>query len=131
MNFLQNLKGIRILLVDDNIINQIVAQELLEAEGAFVETAENGQLAVEALIATPQGFDAVLMDLQMPIMDGLEATRHIRQELKISQLPIIAMTANILESYKEECFKVGMNDHIGKPFNIEDLVAKLLLHTAI
>jgi CheY-like chemotaxis protein len=103
----------------------MVALELLGNEGAQVQLAENGQLAVEALIATPEGFDLVLMDWQMPVMDGLQATRHIRQELKLTTLPIIAMTANIMVSDREACLNAGMNDHIGKPFNVQDLV-KLL-----
>jgi CheY-like chemotaxis protein len=122
---LPDLAGLRVLLVEDNLINQMVASQLLSAQGARVQLAENGQLAVDALRANPTGFDVVLMDLQMPVMDGLQATRHIRQQLKLTQLPIIAMTANVMESDRADCLAVGMNDHIGKPFNVTDLVARL------
>ncbi|MEI8171193.1 MAG: ATP-binding protein, partial [Rhodoferax sp.] len=121
-----NLAGVRVLLVEDNLINQMVALELLGNQGALVQLAENGQLAIDALIATPMGFDVVLMDYQMPVMDGLQATRHIRQQLKLTQLPIIAMTANVMASDREDCLAAGMNDHIGKPFNVKELVALLL-----
>ena len=124
-----NLAGVRVLLVEDNLINQMVALELLGNQGALVQLAENGQLAIDALIATPAGFDVVLMDLQMPVMDGLQATRHIRQQLKLTRLPIIAMTANVMASDREDCLAAGMNDHIGKPFSIKDLVARLLHFT--
>ncbi len=123
------LAGLRVLLVEDNLINQMVARELLNKRGAVVQLAENGQLAVDALLATPEGFDVVLMDLQMPVMDGLQATRHIRQQLKLTRLPIIAMTANVMESDRDDCLAAGMNDHIGKPFNVKDLVARLLHFT--
>jgi CheY-like chemotaxis protein len=124
------LAGLRVLLVEDNLINQMVARELLGAQGALVQLAENGQLAVDALLAQPAGFDVVLMDLQMPVMDGLQATRHIRQQLKLTQLPIIAMTANVMASDRDDCLAAGMNDHIGKPFNVTDLVARLRHWTA-
>ena len=120
------LAGLRVLLVEDNLINQLVARELLAKQGALVQLAENGQLAIEALLATPAGFDVVLMDVQMPVMDGLQATRHIRQQLKLTRLPIIAMTANVMSSDRADCLAAGMNDHIGKPFNIKELVALLL-----
>lgn len=68
-------------------------------------------------------FDVVLMDVQMPVMDGLQATRHIRQKLKLTALPIIAMTANVLASDYKKCIDAGMNDHVGKPFKVKDLVA--------
>ena len=123
------LAGLRVLLVEDNLINQIVARELLGIQGALVQLAANGQLAVDALLTHPTGFDVVLMDLQMPVMDGLQATRHIRQQLKLTRLPIIAMTANVMESDREDCLAAGMNDHIGKPFNVKDLVACLLRFT--
>lgn len=124
-----SLKGLRILLVEDNPINQQVAQELLTAEGALVRVAENGKLAVDAVAAASPPFDAVLMDIHMPVMDGYAATRLIRQELGISTLPIIAMTANAMRSDREECLAAGMNDHIGKPFELSQLIAMLQQHT--
>jgi CheY-like chemotaxis protein len=110
-------------LAEDNLINQVVVKTLLEQDGARVQVVENGQLAIDALRASPDAFDVVLMDMQMPVMDGLQATRHIRQQLKLSDLPIIAMTANVLASDYQNCMDAGMNDHVGKPFKVRDLVA--------
>ncbi len=124
------LTGLRILLVEDNQINQQVAQELLSAEGALVSVAENGQLAVDALSGASRPFDVVLMDIHMPVMDGFTATRVIREQLGNFSLPIIAMTANAMASDREECLAAGMNDHIGKPFDLSQLIATLLRHTA-
>ncbi len=121
-----SLVGLRVLLVEDNLINQMVARELLERQGVWVQLAENGQQAVDALVANPAGFDVVLMDLQMPVMDGLQATRHIRQQLKLTDLPIIAMTANVMASDRADCLAAGMNDHVGKPFNVKELTRRLL-----
>ncbi|XOF35095.1 MAG: cache domain-containing protein [Candidatus Electrothrix sp. YB6] len=104
-----------ILLVEDNIINQQVAQEILAKANLHVETVNNGQEAVDA--AAARNFDAVLMDIQMPVMDGYEATRVIRQELKKTDLPIIAMTAHAVNEERDKCFHMGMNDHIPKPIN--------------
>jgi signal transduction histidine kinase len=120
------LQGLRLLVVEDNIINQQVAQELLGSEGAVVELAANGQLGVAALEHNPHGFDAVLMDLQMPVMDGYAATRAIRQNLGLTTLPIIAMTANAMDSDRQACLAAGMNDHIGKPFDLSHLTGVLL-----
>jgi CheY-like chemotaxis protein/HPt (histidine-containing phosphotransfer) domain-containing protein len=122
----QRLLGMRILLVEDNKINQLIAKELLSHEGAEVTVAENGALGVEAVTHTKPAFDAVLMDLQMPVMDGLEATRTIRQDLGLVQLPIIAMTANVMQEDRDACFAVGINEHIGKPFELNHLVQVLL-----
>jgi CheY-like chemotaxis protein len=125
----QPLKGLRLLVVEDNFVNQQVAQEMLSQEGAKVELADNGQLGVEAVrhaIEAGTPFDAVLMDIQMPVMDGYDATRMLRQQLGLTALPIIAMTANAMASDREACLAVGMNDHIGKPFNLAQLVGLLL-----
>jgi two-component system, sensor histidine kinase and response regulator len=117
------LAGVRILLVEDNPINQDVAMQLLQREGALVTLAENGLEAVQRL-STPQlDFDLVLMDMQMHVMDGLQATRLIREQLKLLDLPIVAMTANAMASDRDACLAVGMNDHVGKPFDIVQLVA--------
>ena len=125
----RRLKGLRILLVEDNLLNQEVAMELLGREDAVVTLAENGQLAVESLQSSPQGFDLVLMDMQMPVMDGLQATRHIRRQLGLETMPILAMTANAMASDRDQCDEAGMNGHVGKPFDIDDLVDKILVIT--
>jgi signal transduction histidine kinase/CheY-like chemotaxis protein len=121
----QRLLGLRILLVEDNLINQQVAKELLGREGALIVIAGNGRAGVDAVRDTVPPFDVVLMDLQMPVMDGFEATSEIRQTLS-QTLPIIAMTANAMSSDREACLASGMNDHIGKPFNLTHLVSVLL-----
>ncbi|MBF0126157.1 MAG: response regulator [Magnetococcales bacterium] len=115
--------GARVLLAEDNYINQQVASELLARVGVTVEIANNGQEAVEKV----QGhtYDAVLMDVQMPIMDGHAATRAIRSDPGFQTLPIIAMTAHVLESAREASLASGMNDHITKPIDIKQLYATL------
>ena len=123
------LEGMHLLVVEDNLINQQVARELLRSEGAQVEIADNGQLGVQAVVNTQTPFNAVLMDIQMPVMDGYEATRVIRQAPGSAQLPIIAMTANAMASDREACLRAGMNDHVGKPFDLPQLVEVLLQHT--
>jgi len=124
----QGLCGMRILVVEDNPINQQVAQELLSAQGALVSLAENGQVGVDAVAAAAPPFDVVLMDLQMPVMGGLDATRAIRHGLGLGQLPVIAMTANAMASDRAACLEAGMNDHVGKPFDLSHLVATLQRH---
>jgi polar amino acid transport system substrate-binding protein len=113
----------RILLVEDNIINQQVAQEILAKANLHVETVNNGKEAVEAVAA--RDFDAVLMDIQMPVMDGYEATRVIRQDLGKTDLPILAMTAHAVSEERDKCFRIGMNDHIAKPINRNTLFLAL------
>ncbi len=125
----ERLRGLRLLVAEDNANNQQVARELLEGEGAQVELADNGAVAVERLMQPDAHFDAVLMDLQMPVMDGFTATTRIRQEARHARLPIIAMTANALATDREACMAVGMNEHVGKPFSLDALVAVLLRQT--
>jgi len=130
---LTQLQSLHILLVEDNRINQQIAVELLEAEGAKVSVAENGQEAISFLQNNLRehkaaGVDLVLMDLQMPVMDGLTATKIIRTELKLFTLPIIAITANSMISDREACLQAGMNDHIGKPFNLQRLTSIICNH---
>ena len=120
------LAGLRLLVVEDNPNNQQVARELLEDEGAHITIAHNGQEGVDAVAAAQPAFDAVLMDIQMPVMDGYAATRHIRQTLGRTALPIIAMTANAMASDRAECLAVGMNEHVGKPFDLARLISVLL-----
>lgn len=122
------LTGLQLLLVEDNLTNQQVAFELLESEGAKVQIANNGQEAVDYLSQNPAP-DCVLMDIQMPVMDGFTATRRIREHLKLTHLPIIAMTANAMAKDKSACLEAGMNDHLGKPFDLDPLVATLLQHS--
>ena len=124
----QPLQGLRILLVEDNETNQQVACELLTDEGARVVVAGNGQIAVDTLAADGAAFDIVLMDLQMPVMDGFAATRCIRQDLQLAELPVIAMTANAMVSDREACMQAGMNDHVGKPFELAQLIAVVQRH---
>jgi len=121
------LNGTRILVVEDNAINQQVARELLEALGITVETADNGRDAVERVLAEQAPpYDAILMDLQMPEMDGYEATRRIREKFDANQLPIIAMTAHAMESEFRKCIEAGMNDHVAKPVDPDQLKATLV-----
>jgi CheY-like chemotaxis protein len=117
-------------VVEDNKINQMVAKGLLTQEGAEVTLADNGQLGVAAVAAATTLFDVVLMDVQMPVMDGYAATRAIRQDIGLTALPIIAMTANAMASDRAACLAAGMNDHVGKPFDLDLLVAILLRYAA-
>ena len=122
----RRLDGMRILVVEDNPANQQVAEELLTAEGAEVSIASGGGLALQWLAGEPTRYDVVLMDIQMPEMDGYTATRRIRAMTGFGVLPIIAMTANVQASDREASLASGMNDHVGKPFDLDDLVARLL-----
>jgi signal transduction histidine kinase len=107
------LTGVRVLLVEDNVINQIVAKELLNDVGVLVETVDNGSLACDKVLSCITQYDVILMDIQMPVMDGIDATRKIRESG--FTLPIIAMTAHAMDEEKQRCLRVGMNDHISKP----------------
>ena len=125
------LTGLRLLVIEDNLINQQVAQELLVSEGAWVEVASGGGEGIERICRAQSPFDAVLMDIQMPDMDGYAATREIRHTLGLNHLPIIAMTANALPVDRAACLEAGMDDHIGKPINLDALVAVLLRHCGL
>ena len=116
------LQGLRLLVVEDNPTNQQVARELLEDEGARIEIAGNGALALQRL-AQDAAFDLVLMDVQMPEMDGYAATRAIRADPRLAALPVVAMTANTMASDREAAQAAGMDDHVGKPFVLDELVA--------
>ena len=120
--------GIRVLLVEDNEMNQQVASELLESAGAVVTVANHGGEAVKMLTTEDRGagFDVVLMDIQMPEMDGMTATRLLRNDARLQKLPIIAMTAHALVEERQRCLDAGMNDHISKPIDPDDLFKTLL-----
>jgi PAS domain S-box-containing protein len=118
------IKGARILLVEDNDLNQEVAIELLRGAGFVVDLAENGQVALDKVKAAD--YDIVLMDMQMPVMDGLTATREIRKEERFKDLPIVAMTANAMQRDRDLCLAAGMNDHVAKPIEPDDLWKVLL-----
>ncbi|NML17230.1 CHASE3 domain-containing protein [Azohydromonas caseinilytica] len=120
------LAGRRLLLVDDSPVNLEILQRLLEHERAEVVTAADGLQALEQLRARPRDFDAVLMDLQMPHMDGLQATACIRTDPALGTLPVIALTAAVLPSQREQAMAVGMDDFLVKPFELDTLVAVLL-----
>ncbi|OIQ90196.1 signal transduction histidine-protein kinase BarA [mine drainage metagenome] len=122
------LAGLRLLLVEDNAINQEVAQFILEEKGAQVEIAGDGLQAVERLRQGGGDFDLVLMDVQMPEMDGFEATRLIRGELGLT-LPVLALTAGVRDADRAQCLACGMNDFIAKPFDLEQMVAVILKHS--
>ena len=120
------LDGMRILLVEDNDINQEVAQYLLHHAGAMVETVGNGQLAVDALLADPLRCDVVLMDVQMPVLDGYDATMAIRAAGgALARLPVVAMTANVMADDRRRAEAAGMNAHVAKPIDVEELIAVL------
>ncbi len=125
----RRLAGLRLLLAEDNPNNQQVACELLQEEGAQVQIVADGVSCVACVGDSLGAIDAVLMDLQMPVMGGLEAALQIRRLPGAADLPIVAMTANAQASDREACLRAGMNDHIGKPFDIDRLVKVLLALT--
>ncbi|MCK5662335.1 MAG: response regulator, partial [Thiotrichaceae bacterium] len=120
------LQNKSIFLVEDNPINQQIARELLQQAGIKVTIANNGQECLDNL--EENTFDCILMDIQMPVLDGLETTRKIRQMAKYNDLPIIAMTANAMKTDIDNCHDAGMNDHISKPINISNLFDTLKKH---
>ena len=126
---LSSLRGARLLLVEDNAINRQVASELLAAEGFVVDEAHDGQQALDALRLAD--YDAILMDVQMPVMDGYEATRRIRSEPRWRTLPILAMTANVLREDRLRAEEAGMDDHIAKPIDPAALFGALLRHVKV
>ena len=107
------VRGAAVLLVEDNELNQMVAVELLREAGFVVDVAGNGQAAIDCV--ERKDYDVVLMDMQMPVMDGETATRRLRQNPRFEKLPIVAMTANAMEADRQRCFAAGMNDHVAKP----------------
>jgi two-component system sensor histidine kinase/response regulator len=123
------LRGARVLLVEDNELNQEVASEMLLQVGLQVDVADNGQVAIDK--ASGGHYDLILMDVQMPVMDGLTATREIRRLPACATLPIVAMTANAMAGDRERCLAAGMNDHVAKPIDPEALWATLMRWIAV
>ncbi len=121
------IRGARILLTEDNEINQQVATELLEQAGFIIEIANNGKECCEKVFASgiPSKYDLILMDLQMPVMDGYTAAEEIRKNPAYNDLPIVAMTADAMVGIKEKCHDVGMVDYVTKPIDLDDVFAAL------
>ena len=121
------LKRIHLLVAEDNDLNYEVEQELLGMYGITCERAENGKICVDKFHrAAPKTYDAILMDMQMPVMDGIDATKHIRQmDAEGAEIPIVAVTANAFKSDEEHCAEAGMNAHLPKPFDINKLMEVL------
>nr|WP_282099813.1 response regulator [Pseudoalteromonas luteoviolacea] len=130
----ENILGgidLRVLLVEDNDINRIVALKLLDRiPGIDVQVAENGKIAVDKINQAQGKFDIVFMDIQMPVMDGVEATKLIREAFSPEQLKIVALTANVMQSEVDKYLEVGMNGHLGKPFKMDELEAVFKQHMA-
>ena len=123
-----SLKDISILLVEDNPINQKVIARTLEAEGLQVSVVSNGQDAIRLIQS--ESYDIVLMDMQMPVLSGIETTKILREEIGLTELPIIALTANAMQEDMERCFEAGMNDFIVKPMNVEAVKRVIFKWTA-
>jgi len=118
------IEGAKVLLVDDNILNQQVATEILQGAGLIVEVANNGREGVDAVAKTE--YDLVLMDVQMPVMGGYEATQLIRKDERNANLPIVAMTAHATQGYREQCIEIGMSDYVSKPIDPVQLFTILM-----
>ncbi|HEX5804364.1 MAG TPA: PhnD/SsuA/transferrin family substrate-binding protein [Azospira sp.] len=116
------LAGLRVLLVDDSQANQVITEQMLRREGARVTLAGNGQEAIERLLAHPGEFDVVVMDMQMPVMDGFAATRAIRNELALPELPVVAYSAGVLREEQQAMREAGVNDILAKPVDMERMV---------
>lgn len=119
--------GMNFLLVEDNEINQEIAQNVLVEFGANIEIANNGKEALDKFISYPEKYDIIFMDIQMPVMDGFEATKQIRaSDTKTSKtIPIIAMTAEVFKEDIDRATGIGMNAHVGKPFKLSELVSAI------
>ena len=121
------LDGARLLLAEDNDLNQVVARGILESVGARLDIVGNGQLALARLAANPGAYDLVLMDIQMPVMDGYAAARRIRAGLRLT-LPVLALTAGVTESERRACADAGMNDVIAKPIDVDEMLSAIARH---
>ncbi|MCT9812754.1 PAS domain S-box protein [Acidovorax sp. Be4] len=120
------LLGLRILVVDDSEINRDVAERILVSEGAEVELAENGRAALAMLVSGTQAFDLVLMDMQMPVMDGYAATREIRATPALQSIPVIALSAGAFQAQRDQALAAGVDDFVAKPFDVDKLIAAIL-----
>jgi two-component system sensor histidine kinase/response regulator len=120
-----SLRDMQVLLVEDNRLNQQVASSFLKKVGVNVTLANDGSEGLNILLAQPVDFDAVLMDLQMPVMDGLTATMRIRAMSQFDDLPIIAMTAHAMAEDRQKCLDAGMQDYLTKPIDVRQLYAAL------
>ncbi len=125
---INSIQGLNVLIVEDNTVNSFYIKSILESKGVETMLAENGEKAVQA--CKTKSFDLILMDVQMPILDGIQATEILRDELGIST-PIIAQTANTVQKDIDACFKAGMSDYISKPFTINELIEKISLNLSI
>lgn len=121
----ENVSGARVLLVEDNYINQQVAQEMLQGVGVEVDLADNGIMALGLMAKNAEYYDAVITDIQMPEMDGYTFSEELRKDPKYIDMPIIAMTADAITGVKDQCLKAGMNDYITKPVNYAELIQTL------
>lgn len=124
----QRLTGVRVLVVDDSELNREVAEYILAAEGASVASAPDGQVALTRLTAQPDAFDIVLMDIQMPVMDGYTATRRLRANPALQHLPVLALTAGAMSTQRDTALAAGMDGFIAKPFDVEELIATVVDH---
>jgi CheY-like chemotaxis protein len=123
------LDSLRVLVVEDDVVNQLVVRGMLESLGCRVAVAEDGQECLERLSGEP--FDAILMDCQMPRMDGLTATQAIRSSPRTTSLPVIGLTASLTPQDRESCLHAGMDEVLGKPCSIESLRESLARHTGL
>ena len=124
----KRLAGLQLLLVEDNLLNQQIACELLQAEGAVVTVANDGAEGLACVAGCgPGGFNAILMDMQMPVMDGYEATRRLRAQ-GYTSLPILALTAHVLDAEREVCRAAGIDDFIAKPIDFDELIGTVARH---
>jgi CheY-like chemotaxis protein len=115
-----------ILVVEDNEINQLIIEDILQNFGAKVSITNDGEEALRTL--EKETFDMILMDIQMPVMDGFQATKKIRSQSQFNDIPIIAMTANAMEGDRNKCLNVGMNDHIAKPLDVNQIADTMSRH---
>lgn len=119
------LADLQVLLAEDDPINRQVCSQLLSQQGCIITLAHNGQEVVDRLTQTPEQFDVVLMDLEMPVMDGLTAARLIREQLELQTLPIFALSANVTDADRMACLDAGMDQHLAKPFDLDKVVQAL------
>lgn len=120
------LAGTRILIVDDSEINREVAFRILQSEGASIDLAEDGSIAIQILEDHPNDFDVVLMDMQMPVMDGYAATQYLRRSPKLAHIPVIALTAGAFADQRNQALKAGVNAFVAKPFEVDALISTIL-----